>query len=178
MAKRPSQDRYGDRRDDEVEAGAVMTFGEHLEELRWRVMKAILAVAVGFGISYMFADRLFGILTAPIETVGEGKDLSMIGTGVAEAFFTKLKVSFIAGIFLASPALFYQAWRFISPGLHGHEKVYVVPFVAFGTFFFFAGVLAPLRASAASASRRIWTRLFPIRLSHCDFEPAVWSGGE
>lgn len=118
-----------------------MPLTEHLEELRWRVMKAILAVAVGFGISYMFADRLFGILTAPIETVGEGKDLSMIGTGVAEAFFTKLKVSFIAGIFLASPALFYQAWRFISPGLHGHEKVYVVPFVAFGTFFFFAGAI-------------------------------------
>ncbi len=118
-----------------------MPLTEHLEELRWRVVKSLLAVALGFGFSYMFADRLFGILTAPIETVGEGKDLSMIGTGVAEAFFTKLKVSFIAGIFLASPALFYQAWRFISPGLHGHEKMYVVPFVVFGTFFFFAGAI-------------------------------------
>ena len=63
----------------------------------------------------------------------------MIGTGVAEAFFTKLKVSFISGVFAASPVLFYQAWQFVSPGLHGHEKVYVVPFVVFATFFFFAG---------------------------------------
>lgn len=118
-----------------------MPLTEHLEELRWRIVKALLAIAVGFGVAYLFADRLFAILTAPIETVGAGKDLSMIGTGVAEAFFTKLKVAFIAGIFLASPALFYQAWRFISPGLHGHEKMYVVPFVLFGTFFFFAGAI-------------------------------------
>ena len=116
-----------------------MPLTEHLEELRWRVVKAILAVAVGFGVAYLYSDRIFGILTAPIETVGAGSGVSMIGTGVAEAFFTKLKVSFISGVFAASPVLFYQAWQFISPGLHGHEKVYVVPFVVFATFFFFAG---------------------------------------
>jgi sec-independent protein translocase protein TatC len=116
-----------------------MPLTEHLEELRWRVVKAILAVAVGFGVAYLYSDRIFGILTLPIETVGAGSGVSMIGTGVAEAFFTKLKVSFISGVFAASPVLFYQAWQFISPGLHGHEKVYVVPFVVFATFFFFAG---------------------------------------
>jgi len=116
-----------------------MPLTEHLEELRWRVVKAILAVTVGFGVAYLYSDRIFGILTAPIETVGAGSGVSMIGTGVAEAFFTKLKVSFISGVFAASPVLFYQAWQFISPGLHGHEKVYVVPFVVFATFFFFAG---------------------------------------
>ena len=118
-----------------------MPLTEHLEELRWRVVKAILAVAFGFGVAYLYADQIFGILTAPIQTVGEGSGLSMIGTGVAEAFFTKLKVSFISGVFLASPILFYQAWQFVSPGLHGHEKVYVVPFVVFATFFFFAGAI-------------------------------------
>jgi len=118
-----------------------MPLTEHLEELRWRVAKAILAVLVGFGVAYLYSDRIFGILTAPIESVGADSGLSMIGTGVAEAFFTKLKVSFISGVFLASPILFYQAWQFVSPGLHGHEKIYVVPFVIFATFFFFAGAI-------------------------------------
>ncbi len=118
-----------------------MPLTEHLEELRWRIVKAVAAVAIGFAVSYFFADRLFAVLTAPIKTVGEGTDLSMIGTGVAEAFFTKLKVSFIAGIFLASPALFYQVWSFVAPGLHGNERMYVIPFVVFGTFFFFAGAV-------------------------------------
>ncbi|MFP6664959.1 MAG: twin-arginine translocase subunit TatC [Deltaproteobacteria bacterium] len=118
-----------------------MPLTEHLEELRWRIVKAVAAVAIGFAVSYLFADRLFDVLTAPIKTVGEGTDLSMIGTGVAEAFFTKLKVSFIAGIFLASPVLFYQVWTFVAPGLHGNEKMYVIPFVVFGTFFFFAGAV-------------------------------------
>jgi sec-independent protein translocase protein TatC len=118
-----------------------MPLTEHLEELRWRIVKAVAAIVIGFAISYLFADRLFAILTAPIRIVGEGTDLSMIGTGVAEAFFTKLKVSFVAGIFLASPALFYQAWRFIAPGLHGNERMYIIPFVIFGTFFFFAGAI-------------------------------------
>lgn len=118
-----------------------MPLTEHLEELRWRVVKSILAVGVGFGISYLYADLLFAILTAPIQTAEVNEDISMIGTGIAEAFFTKLKVSFIAGVFLASPVLLYQAWRFVSPGLHGNEKIYVIPFVLFGTFFFFAGAI-------------------------------------
>src|SRR4030095_12493238 len=63
----------------------------------------------------------------------------VIGTVVTDAFFTKLKVSFIAGIFLASPAVFYQAWQFIAPGLYEREKRVALPFSAAASFFFVAG---------------------------------------
>lgn len=122
-------------------ADVEMPLTEHLEELRWRIVKAFLFVMVGFAVSYAFSDRLFEILTRPIELAADGKHVMLIGTGVAEAFFTKLKVAFIAGIFLASPAILYQVWGFVAPGLHDHEKFYVIPFVLFGTFFFVAGAV-------------------------------------
>jgi len=116
-----------------------MPLTEHLEELRWRIVKMLLFVAVGFALSYGFADPLFGILTRPLELAALPNHVLLIGTGVAEAFFTKLKVAFIAGVFLASPGILYQVWGFVAPGLHDDEKGYVIPFVVFGTFFFVAG---------------------------------------
>lgn len=118
-----------------------MPLTDHLEELRWRIMKMLAFIAIGFGASYVYADTLFEVLTRPIQLAADGKHVTLIGTGVAEAFFTKLKVAFIAGIFLASPAILYQVWGFVAPGLHEHEKYYVIPFVVFGTFFFVAGAV-------------------------------------
>jgi len=115
-----------------------MTITEHLEDLRRCLIKALIAVLLGFGLSYVFSDRVFLFIVAPLKAK-LGPDQSLIGTGVAEAFFTELKVSFVAGLFLASPAVFYQVWRFISPGLRGNEKKLVVPFVAATTFFFITG---------------------------------------
>lgn len=118
-----------------------MPLTAHLEELRWRIVKAMIAIAIGFGIAYWYADVLFEILIRPLHNAAQGHDLRLIGTGLAEAFFTKLKVAGIAGIFLALPVILYQAWAFVAPGLHENEKTYVVPFVAFGTFFFVAGAV-------------------------------------
>ena len=120
-------------------ADAEMPLTAHLEELRWRIVKALLAIVVGFLIAYVYADTLFAILIRPITLAAGDSTVKLIGTGVTEAFFTKLKVAFIAGIFLASPAILYQAWQFVAPGLYSEEKIYVVPFVFFGTFFFVAG---------------------------------------
>lgn len=121
-------------------ADAEMPLTAHLEELRWRIVKALLAITLGFAIAYLFADTLFAILIRPITlAAGPTTPVKLIGTGVTEAFFTKLKVAFIAGIFLASPAILHQAWQFVSPGLYDEEKLYVFPFVFFGTFFFCAG---------------------------------------
>ncbi len=122
-------------------ADVEMPLTAHLEELRWRIVKALLAVAVGFALSYAFADRLFEILIRPLTAAAAGHDVKLIGTGIAEAFFTKLKVAAIAGVFLAAPVILYQLWRFVAPGLHASEKYYVVPFVLFGTLFFAAGAV-------------------------------------
>ncbi len=115
----------------------TMSLIGHLEELRSRLVKALLAIAVGFVPSYVFADRLFTVLREPL--LRACPDCTLIGTGPTEAFFTKIKVAFIAALFLASPGVFYQLWRFVAPGLYAHEKRYVWPFVGFCSFFFVLG---------------------------------------
>jgi sec-independent protein translocase protein TatC len=111
---------------------------EHLTELRARLIRAVIAVAVGFLISYGFAGQLFTALTWPLRAAAHGHVL-LIGTGIGEAFYTKLKVAFIAGLFLASPVVFYEIWKFIVPGLYQTERRLAKPFVLSATFFFVAG---------------------------------------
>ena len=118
----------------------AMPLTEHLEELRSRLLRSLVAVAIAATAAYWFIDPLLALLLEPLHAVG-GEDLKIIGTGVAEAFFTKIKVAVIAGIFLASPILFLQIWRFVAPGLYEHERRYVLPFVGFATFFFVAGAV-------------------------------------
>lgn len=115
-----------------------MPLTAHLEELRRRLIISIIAVTVVFVATYNFSDVLFAFLTRPLLSVGS-PNVELIGTGVTEAFFTKLKVSFIAAIFVASPVLFYEAWMFVAPGLYDQEKRYARPFVVFATFFFVLG---------------------------------------
>lgn len=120
-----------------------MPLTAHLEELRWRLIKALIGIGVAFTLCYQYADLLFAFLTLPLTDItlaaNPGHSLSLIGTGVVEAFFTKLKVALIAGVFLSSPVTFYQLWRFVAPGLYPHEKRYALPFVFFASFFFVAG---------------------------------------
>lgn len=122
---------------DAAEDGRMSLIG-HLTELRVRLIRAAIAIVVGFAISYAFADQIFGALTWPIREVAHGK-LLLIGTGVGEAFFTKVKVALIAGLFLASPAVFYEVWRFIAPGLYQNERRTAIPFVVSATVFFAVG---------------------------------------
>ena len=114
-----------------------MSFTGHLEELRSCLITSAVAVMVAFLGCYAFADALFSFLAAPILKVQP--DLALIGTGVAEAFFTKLKVAVIASIFVALPVILWQVWRFIAPGLYQHEQRYARLFVFFGTVFFLLG---------------------------------------
>jgi len=121
-----------------VAANQYMTFTEHLEELRWRLIKAIAAVAVGFGLCYFASDKIFIFMIAPLrQNLQPGQNL--IGTGVTEAFFIEMKVGLVGGLFVASPAIFYQIYRFLAPGLLGEEKKLVIPFVVCATLFFLSG---------------------------------------
>lgn len=124
---------------DSAHGAAEMPLTDHLEELRWRLLAALVAVAAGACLAYWYADWLFEILVRPLHDAAKGHDVRLIGTGLAEAFFTKLKVSAIAGFVLALPVVLLQVWRFVAPGLHAHERAYVIPFVLFGTLFFLAG---------------------------------------
>jgi len=112
----------------------------HLEELRERLIKALIAVGIAFLPAYAFANHLFHVLTQPLQQASSDP-ITLIGTSPTEAFFTKLKVSFLAALFLASPAVFYQIWQFVAPGLYEHERRYVFPFVLFATFFFLLGAV-------------------------------------
>jgi sec-independent protein translocase protein TatC len=110
----------------------------HLEELRSRLVKSLAAVGVAFFACYSAVEPIMDWLIDPIRNLGSSQ-LQIIGTGVAEAFFTKLKVALFAAIFVSSPVIFYQIWKFIAPGLYDRERRYVKPFVFFGTFFFVSG---------------------------------------
>ncbi|HVC44954.1 MAG TPA: twin-arginine translocase subunit TatC [Candidatus Binataceae bacterium] len=120
-------------------ASARMPLLEHLKELRGRLIRSVIAIAVGFLIAYFRADWLFAALTWPLHAAAHGKTVLLIGTGVGEAFFTKMKVALIAGLFLASPVVFYEIWKFIAPGLYESERRMALPFVLFATIFFLAG---------------------------------------
>jgi sec-independent protein translocase protein TatC len=117
-----------------------MPFTAHLAELRSRLIKSALAVTIGGVACYAVVDDIFAVLAAPLRRL-QIRGLTLIGTSVTEAFFTKLKISFIAAVIIASPVLLWQAWQFIAPGLYEHEKRYSRSFVLFGSIFFIAGAV-------------------------------------
>ena len=117
-----------------------MPFTSHLAELRSRLIKSALAIAVAFAGCYAVVDEIFAVLAAPVRRL-HIHGLTLIGTAVTEAFFTKMKVSFVAAVIVASPVLLWQAWQFVAPGLYEHEKRYTRSFVLFGSFFFIGGVV-------------------------------------
>ena len=117
-----------------------MSFTEHLEELRRRLVYCAIAVGVGFVVCYGFSKPLFRLLMSPlIKNLPEGSKL--IYTALPEMFFTYLKVGILGGVLLVSPFLFYQIWKFVAPGLYANEKKYIVPFVVVSSALFIGGAL-------------------------------------
>lgn len=115
-----------------------MSLLAHLEELRKRIIRALLAIVVAFLGCWFFAEPIFQFLARPIyRYLPEGSKLTFLG--VTDPFILYIKVAALAGVFLASPVVLFQVWRFVAPGLYRKEKYYSVPFVFAGTFFFIAG---------------------------------------
>lgn len=113
-----------------------MPFTSHLVELRKRLIISVVAIIAGFGISYNYSEALFKILARPLPL---GTTFTFIR--LIEPFFTYMKVSLLAGVFLSSPVLIYELWAFIAPGLHENEKKWVWPIVLSSSALFIGGVL-------------------------------------
>jgi sec-independent protein translocase protein TatC len=117
-----------------------MSFLEHLEELRKRLIYSSIAIFVAFMVCWHWADRIFAKLQEPLSKfLPHGDKLAY--TRLAAPFFLYMKVAFFAGLFLAAPFLLLQLWLFISPGLYKRERRMALPFVFFATIFFLLGGL-------------------------------------
>ena len=118
-----------------------MSLLQHLEELRMRIVYALISVALGFGAAWHYAEDIYRLMERPIVAALEAnhQPAKLVFTNPTEPFNMYLKIGFIAGLFLASPAVLYQVWAFISPGLYRHEKKYVFPFLFATVGLFLAG---------------------------------------
>lgn len=113
-----------------------MSFIEHLEELRRRIIWAIGCVGVTFAVCWIFAGDLYEIASAPIRG---NPAVTLSVSRPQDIFGLHMKVTLVASIFFSSPLILMQAWLFISPGLYPHERRYAIPFVLSASVLFIAG---------------------------------------
>ena len=117
------------------------SFTSHFVELRSRLIKSIVFILVIFIISYTFADYIYNFLVEPYANAVKDDEISrrLIFTALHETFITYLKVAFFAAIFLGSPILLMQIYKFIAPGLNKNEKKAILPYLIFTPILFLLG---------------------------------------
>jgi sec-independent protein translocase protein TatC len=129
-----------DLEDDDDGASGKMSFLEHLDELRKRIVASLIGVALGVLASFAFINHIVNFILKPTwQVLPPGS--RMIYTQPGEAFGLYIQISLIAGVVLAAPWIMYQVWLFIAPGLYTNEKRLAIPFVALGTLGFVTGTL-------------------------------------
>lgn len=112
---------------------------DHLIELRNRLVRCVLALAVAFAICFTFADEIFGFLVRPLTNAFPAGQGRLIYTKLYEAFFVELKVSLFAAFFISFPVIANQLWAFVAPGLYAKEKKAFLPFLIATPILFTAG---------------------------------------
>ena len=120
------------------------SFVEHLTELRSRLVKSIVYLFIFFIVCYFFAENIYSFLLAPYAEAVKDDEVNrrMIFTALHETFITYLKVAFFAAIFITSPIILTQIWKFVAPGLYKNEKRALLPYlIATPTLFFLGGML-------------------------------------
>lgn len=122
-------------------AGTEQPFVQHLVELRDRLIKAAIAIGIAGGLLALFPGpaALYEFLAAPL-VASLPKGATLIATSVISPFLVPLKVLLMAAFLLALPAVLWQVWAFVAPGLYSHEKKLVLPLVVSSTLLFFVGV--------------------------------------
>jgi sec-independent protein translocase protein TatC len=116
-----------------------MSFLDHLEELRKRLIFSIVAIFAAFLLCWNYAEKIFAWIELPLTKFLPPGDQKLAYTHLTEPFMLYMKVAFFGAIFLASPVIMWQVWRFISPGLYKRERRYAAPFIILATLFFVMG---------------------------------------
>lgn len=122
---------------DELDDGSRMSFLEHLDELRKRLIYSVYALLIGCAIAFFFVGRIQEFIFVPLFEILDGNQF--IYTRGFEPFMLTMKTGALAGLMVSSPLIIYQFWLFVAPGLYSHEKRFAIPFVLFCTIFFLAG---------------------------------------
>ena len=127
-----------DDHEPEEDTAGKMSFLDHLDELRRRIITSLIAVAIAFVFTFFYIDQILLFILTPMEQMA-GHTLSFIDP--TEGFVLKVKVALMAGLIVAAPVVFTQVWLFIAPGLYAHEKKMAIPFVVMSTVFFVSGAV-------------------------------------
>ena len=124
---------------DDIEASKAPLV-EHLIELRQRLLRSVIAIAIAFVVCFYFADDIFNLLIIPYERAGgEERDIKLIFTAPQEYFFTQLKLGLFGAMFLAFPIIANQLYKFIAPGLYRHERRAFLPYLVATPILFVLG---------------------------------------
>lgn len=118
--------------------GGKMSFLEHLDELRKRIIRALISLCVGVGISLFFIDDIYEFVMLPMRRMLRPGE-TMIYTYPTEAFMLYIRIALIAGLIIAAPLIFWQVWLFVAPALYARERRYAIPFVVLSTLGFIGG---------------------------------------
>jgi sec-independent protein translocase protein TatC len=137
--------------DDDAEGGGKMSFLEHLDELRKRIIRALLSLCLGVAIAAFFIEDIYAFVMMPLRQMLRPGE-TMIYTYPTEAFMLYLRIALIAGLFIASPLIFWQVWLFVAPALYAKERRYAIPFVVLSSI----GVLAGAAFSHFVAFPLMW----------------------
>jgi sec-independent protein translocase protein TatC len=123
---------------EENDGAGKMSFLDHLDELRRRIVYTVISILVGFVIAFFFVNELFDFIMRPLQQMLPPGG-TLIYTDPTEAFVLYIKIALIGGLILASPAVMTQVWLFVAPGLYANEKKWAIPFVLMSSFFFVVG---------------------------------------
>ena len=153
---------------DDDGAGGKMSFLEHLDELRKRLIAAVYALVIGCIIGYVFVERIQRFIMEPLwQLMPTGT--KFMYTAPTEGFMLMMKIGALAGLFVALPFIILQLWLFIAPGLYSNEKRFAIPFVLLGTIFFVGGAAF----SHYIAFPYTWKFFLGFETQYLEFRPKI-----
>ena len=166
-ARRPS-DNWMDDDPDEGSTSGRMSFLEHLDELRKRIINSLISLCLGIAIAAFFIDDIYAFVMLPLRQMLRPGE-TLIYTYPTEAFMLYLRIAIIAGLFVAAPLIFWQVWLFVAPALYSRERRYAIPFIVLSS----AGVVAGAAFSHYVAFPLMWRFFASFSNEMVSFMPRI-----